>query len=306
VLTLGSLHLTVMSIIGLWLWASPVLFEANQEARTNGKAFFPSESLPVKCTRTALLGFDVPILSSMLRYASLVMYGFFLTPGLNMLIPAIFFLVVFVGSHHRRLDKAYALLSRFWRRICTNLLAIPVSAKDPHEQLPEPETSDEKPNLTAIWVGLIILVVVNIVFMSDIETTIHHAQQHDRLLYGESDWTFGQTLALILLVLPLRDVIDYGAIQEQIRHDRARRATKALKQAVLDGNSRLAYRAAKYADNVFISASGTCLLLIYCGHFTNFMQFVDEFPSVLSFAAKMGNLELAQLLLDKYTRLGTG
>jgi len=49
---------------------------------------------------------------------------------------------------------------------------------------------------------------VNIVFISDIETTIHRAEpiQHTG---DESRWTFGQTLAIFLLILPVRDVYDY-------------------------------------------------------------------------------------------------
>jgi hypothetical protein len=58
--------------------------------------------------------------------------------------------------------------------------------------------------------------LINIVFVIDTELTIHRGVKQQQP--GESQWTFGQTLALLLLSLPLRDT----ALLEFYRRDYAR------------------------------------------------------------------------------------
>jgi hypothetical protein len=50
---------------------------------------------------------------------------------------------------------------------------------------------------------MVVLCAINIIFMVDIELTLRHNRPSD-----ESAWTFGQILAMLLLVLPIRDVIE--------------------------------------------------------------------------------------------------
>jgi hypothetical protein len=58
--------------------------------------------------------------------------------------------------------------------------------------------------MTAIVTGLSMLMVVDILFIVDTELSIARNESlQDR---QDGLWTFGQTLALLLLVLPLRDV----------------------------------------------------------------------------------------------------
>lgn len=52
---------------------------------------------------------------------------------------------------------------------------------------------------------LVMLVGINVIVIADTEIMIRHTKRF--VMSGESDWTFGQTLAVILLLLPLRDVI---------------------------------------------------------------------------------------------------
>jgi hypothetical protein len=54
-----------------------------------------------------------------------------------------------------------------------------------------------------VILGLLFLMVINLVFLVDTEVTIHRGSK--RQDPGESQWTFGQTLALLLLSLPIRD-----------------------------------------------------------------------------------------------------
>jgi uncharacterized membrane protein YjfL (UPF0719 family) len=199
VLSLGSLHLTLMAVIGIWFWSSPTLFESRQP----GRPTFDTAD----CASTALLGRTIPLSSSPLRAVSLVMYTFFVVPGLNLLVPAALFLALHIGYHRRITNRS--------------------------------ETA--KPSRVPASVGLLFLLAVNVVFMASIETTIGNLDMTE-----ESTWTFGQTLAVLLLALPLRDVVNFVV---HVRHGkRAKEYTEKLKAALVKGDINEVKRAVKYAD----------------------------------------------------------
>jgi hypothetical protein len=63
--------------------------------------------------------------------------------------------------------------------------------------------SSEEVHTAFLVVGLLLLVVINIIFLVDIELTL---SRNKHLQSSEDDqWGFGQVLALLLLVIPLRD-----------------------------------------------------------------------------------------------------
>jgi hypothetical protein len=174
------------------------------------------------CTSMVLLGQTIGLSSSSLRRASLAIYSFFLLPGLNLLVPAALFLALHIGYHRRK--------SRVVKT---------------------------KPSIVPATIGLVFLLAVNIVFVVSIETTISEHQVTE-----ESNWTFGQTLAVLLLALPLRDVFDFVV---HVRHDKRReRCTQELKVALNTGNMDKVKRVVKYAD-IRDEATGMLsnLLLIY-------------------------------------------
>jgi hypothetical protein len=214
VLSLGSLHLTFMAVIGIWFWSSPALFEAQQHD--------PISPEVLECTSISLLGGKTSLSSTPLRVVSLVIYAFFAVPGLNLLVPAALFLALHIVYYH------------FWPR------------------------DDAKPNAVPVYIGLIFLLAVNVIFMVDIETTI---TLHDGT--DESNWTFGQTLAVLLLVLPFRDALNSlkPIIYFQRHKGRKETCTKSLKAALEDEKMKHALRmeqvknAVKYAD-VDMKASG--------------------------------------------------
>jgi hypothetical protein len=216
VLSLGSLHLTLMAIIGIWFWSSPALFEARQHGLIDPKV--------LECTSMSLLGGHISLSSSPLRIASLVVYAFFAVPGLNLVVPAALFLALHFVYYHFRPRKEK-----------TELSVVPV------------------------YISLMFLLAVNIVFMVDIETTI---TLHD--VTDESNWTFGQTLAVLLLVLPLRDVFDF--VMRVRRKNRRDRCTKDLKLALENNDTGHTNRmgqvkeAAMYAD-VRVEALGMLSVL---------------------------------------------
>jgi hypothetical protein len=158
------------------------------------------------CTSMVLLGQTIGLSSSSLRRASLAIYSFFLLPGLNLLVPAAVFLALHIGYHRRK--------SR---------------------------VDKAKPSIVPASIGLVFLLAVNIVFVVSIETTISEHQVTE-----DSNWTFGQTLAVLLLALPLRDVFDFVV---HVRHDKRReRCTQELKVALNAGNMDKVKRVVKYAD----------------------------------------------------------
>jgi hypothetical protein len=218
VLSLGSLHLTLMSAIGIWLWASPSLFEQSQQ----GFTMQPPDSLPIECTSTALLGHSIKLTSSGLQRWSLVIYSVFLVPGLNLLLPVFLFLALHIGFHKLPIpeERSKTIMRRLF-------------------------------GVAPVLVGLIFLLAINIVFLVDIETTIHRAR--GRQESGESEWTFGQTLALLLLSLPIRDVFEFALQVQELKHRDM--CTRQLRTAIEEGNLAKVKEFAQEAD-VRVEAEG--------------------------------------------------
>jgi hypothetical protein len=214
VLSLGSLHLTLMAVIGIWFWSSPALFEARQPELLDPDV--------LKCTSMSLIGNPISLSSSPLRAVSLLIYAFFVTPGLNLVLPAAIFLALHISYYHLKPREEKAELS-----------------------------------VVPVYINLMFLLVVNIVFMVDIETTIRF---HD--VTDESQWTFGQTLAVLLLVLPLRDVFDFimRVLKDKYHKERHTKCTQELKAALEDKGDegkrmKRVKEAVKYAD-IRVEASG--------------------------------------------------
>jgi hypothetical protein len=144
---------------------------------------------------TTILNHDIRLRSNTLRVLSLGIYSLFLVPGLNLGFPTVLFLTIFI-------------VYRRWHP----------EQPDPPEKFPAP------PSIFPAVVGMVILCVINLIFLIDIELTLHRNRVGEGP--GESIWSFGQILALLLLVLPMRDVwnatIARGhttSLQEALRKD---------------------------------------------------------------------------------------
>ncbi|KAJ6461859.1 ankyrin repeat-containing domain protein [Mycena vitilis] len=190
VMVLGSLHLSLMAGLGIWLWSDP-------------GSFGSTDPCVVNIARVAILGRSVPLASTGLRGWSIAIYSLFLAPGLNLILPAALFLGLFIGYqtwNTSRLSKGAAL----------GVPAVPIAdrAPDPiwsairawYDRLPS------TPSVCPTVVGMVLLMATNLIFLLDIELTLLRNRAHQTA--GESEWTFGQILALLLLVLPLRDLVD--------------------------------------------------------------------------------------------------
>ncbi|KAJ7820474.1 hypothetical protein B0H13DRAFT_1921236 [Mycena leptocephala] len=62
------------------------------------------------------------------------------------------------------------------------------------------------PSIVPIIIGLVFLDAINLIFIMDIEFTLRQNRLQE--VSGESAWTFDRILAMILLVLPLRDLME--------------------------------------------------------------------------------------------------
>jgi hypothetical protein len=247
-----------MAALGIWMWSSPYRYEATQAHRLH----LPPDLIPLQCTNTTLFGSSIPLTSMPLKLTSLIFYSVFLAPCLNLIVPAGFFLLIFM-----RYGESHAVSEFIGRTERQD--------EDDHINLPSPTTSSVVNTrvqgmivpvarmmrkaiqiIRAAWpiiTGLSILLLINIVFIVDIETTINQAVPYQDA-NDESKWTFGQTLALLLLVLPMRDVFDY--IKESREVERAARCTADLKDAVKNQDLGLLQRAAKYADDINVHIDG--------------------------------------------------
>ncbi|KAF7375540.1 Multiple ankyrin repeats single kh domain [Mycena sanguinolenta] len=236
VLTLGSIHLSLMAAVGIWLWSDPSEF---------GDPLGPS------CDPTLMVvGVPARFSSNSLRIVSLTMYSVVLIPGFNLIPPFVFFLTLHIThnwSRRRHLlfwrswDKAlHAILTVFTKQSSPRSLPPPVLASQPTngsnpmlrdtprspdiESQPTPgnqATNSQNPPSTSnqsaqpahtgfLIVGLVLLVAINVLFIIDIELTLRRNKGDQN--GDEAVWGFGQVLALLLLIIPLRDA--WGALQD--------------------------------------------------------------------------------------------
>lgn len=235
VLTLGSIHLSLMAAIGIWLWSNPSEF---------GRAIPCYPSLTI-------VGGAVRFSSTALKYCSLLIYSLLLIPGVNLVPPFLFFLSLHIlynhyrkpnismVSHHssdpaRRISDITlgGVLRAFLKRRPQSSdveadaqnasLHAPILSSATHPAQSEAQVSNiddlrqENPiqphsqsvptpevHTAFLVIGLQCLVVINILFLVDIELTLSRNKHFQ--FEGEGLWGFGQVLALLLLVVPLRD-----------------------------------------------------------------------------------------------------
>ncbi|KAG6827529.1 hypothetical protein H0H87_004631 [Tephrocybe sp. NHM501043] len=155
VIIIGTLHLSLMASVGIWLWSNPGHF---------GK--YP----PSECTLSAsvvVIGKGVLLGSAGLQAWSILVYSILLIPFLNLLLPiSLFAIPLFCFKHSKGMQ------------------------------------------VHRIMIGLGMLAVIDAIHLVDTEVGIKKNTDHGLLAQDEGAWTFGQTLALLLLLVPLRDLAE--------------------------------------------------------------------------------------------------
>jgi hypothetical protein len=104
VLTLGSVHLSLMAAVGIWLWSDPAKF---------------GQSLGSCDPMLTVIGVPARFSSKPLRIASLTMYSLVLIPGLNLIPPFTFFLMLHISYNWSRARHLW-----FWTCVDNTLGAI--------------------------------------------------------------------------------------------------------------------------------------------------------------------------------------
>ncbi|KAJ6472061.1 quinon protein alcohol dehydrogenase-like superfamily [Mycena sanguinolenta] len=159
---IGSLHLSLMGALGVWLWVNPTDFGS-------------SRSCPAGAA-ISVFGHAFSMGSPPLRVFSLIVYAAVLVPFANLVLPTGLILV------------PYFLSSIRWKRYRKAIEA-------------------EKEAGWCVGLGLAMLFTINVFFIVDTELAI--ARNEPRQGGQDKLWTLGQTLALLLLVLPTRALVQY-------------------------------------------------------------------------------------------------
>lgn len=172
VLSPGSLHLTLMATFGVWLWSLLDSFGSADPQRCR-----PEQSSIV------ILNNNIPLTSNALRACSTILYSLFLLPGLNLILPMVVFLGIFIGYHtlrnrwypnHRRpgasgsgSDTTAGSSMNFLAR---NIFLATTAFRTWYNRLPA------FLSIIPILLGLLFLFVINIVLLVDTERTLGHNQ----------------------------------------------------------------------------------------------------------------------------------
>ncbi|KAF6743833.1 hypothetical protein DFP72DRAFT_111179 [Ephemerocybe angulata] len=191
VLLLGSLHLSLMAGLGVWLWSDIRGFGNMRDRAANDCA--------AEHAHISILGRPIPFSSGPLRIAFLTAYGLFLVPGINLLLP----MVVFLGFYYCARGLAPPMIIQPGpRRMPWDMNA--------WERLRDSTLRSVQNSIARRWsifppvLGLVFLLAINLIFIIDIELTL----RQNANLRGQDEflWGFGQTLAIIPLLMPLRDI----------------------------------------------------------------------------------------------------
>ncbi|KAJ3547365.1 hypothetical protein NMY22_g1681 [Coprinellus aureogranulatus] len=167
---MGSVHLTLMSGLGIWLWSAPGRFGTLDAA----------SHCAVQHAELMFLGNPVPFRSNALRIIFLIIYSVCLFPGFNILIPA------------NISRKTYKYLNS--RRSRTSRM-------------------NDLPESFSAWLGLAVILFIDTVLIVDIELALRRNRAL-QLNEDEAQWGFGQTLAMVVLAIPLWDFMNIRRLKK--------------------------------------------------------------------------------------------
>ncbi|KAH8825941.1 hypothetical protein DL96DRAFT_1610297 [Flagelloscypha sp. PMI_526] len=275
-LTLSSIHLSLMSAIGLWLWHDPFRFGKPMNGCT-----------PV----LAIFGVPVSLYSVQLRIVSMIIYSSLLIPGLNLLPPFTFFLFLHISYSylHARICAAQ------WRERKADTVLPPAIMNS---------------RIMILYVGFSSIFIANLLFIVDTELTLQRNKGYQDNEAGE--WGFGQILALLLVLIPLQNVwYSLGNVHKNVqsRFDQAFRSVAKAKTN-LDDLSKFLRQGAKprhpiygkfgyYLQLAAYHKDQALVELLIQGNHVDIDAVGGDYGTALQAAAARGSNEIVAYLLSK-------
>ncbi|KAH6902463.1 ankyrin repeat-containing domain protein [Coprinopsis sp. MPI-PUGE-AT-0042] len=241
-----------MAALGIWLWSDPLSFG---HGRRDAPKFAKANKCAVDSAVVAIAGQAVHLHSEVLRIISFILYSVLLVPGLNLILPMCMFFGLYLAwppasrglswirdISQASVERAERGREDYWHgRWCRTKTAV----RTLHVRMGSSIPTSAQLEAVPAFLGLALLLAINLVFIIDIELTLglnHALQEQD-----EEDWGFGQILAVLLLLLPLRDVVEailarrlkqrQGELDEDLREGIERGDYERVKLAIDRGSS---------------------------------------------------------------------
>jgi hypothetical protein len=193
------MHLSLMAAIGIWLWSDPLIF---------GRPITCDPSL--SNVSLSIVGRAVRFSSPALRICSLFIYSLVLIPGINLIAP----FSIFIAFHilHNNSRKRHPA---FWSTVAHPLRSIRSTILRRRTSDVESQNNNSLSDAGTLaslldtqtgflLIGLGCLAAINVIFVIDIELALVRNKNPDS---QDDEWGFGQVLALLLLVVPVRDFL---------------------------------------------------------------------------------------------------
>jgi hypothetical protein len=224
-----------MSALGIWLWSNPQSFGAPD-----------SKDCAVQFAKLSILGAYVRFGSQPLRISSLVIYSTFLLPGFNPLLPVLSILYLYEYPFRVRLSRLLKTTAR--------------SGSHSHKlgDCPHESRWNGVRSVLPVFIGLAFLLAMNAILIADIELTL----QRNRHIQtpGESEWGFGQTLAILVAVIPT--LWDFSEALSRKRKEAQRAADDHLQGHINVSDLARIVEVIKAGADPNVRANGWCPALI--------------------------------------------
>jgi hypothetical protein len=181
---LSSGHLTFVSCFGIWFWST---VDLSGECERQTKLF---------------LFFNILITSPPLRIASIIMYAIGLIPFIN-----IFFWGAIQLGVVYAITAVVSLISAARKRVMQPADRRPTPRQNNRRTVKQILSSVDRPILPS-FIAVTFVMQVYFIIATELSIDANEAllKRDQASLNAEREWTFGQTLAVALTILPLRQV----------------------------------------------------------------------------------------------------
>ena len=203
---LASTHLTLLSGFGWWLWSTLPNFGINQECIPSIRFVFFNKSIPITSAVLRSRSTSIYIFSSLPVFNILIWFNIFLfvTLGIDLLI-GVMLVIMWLPFGLITLARRIRAPSKIPSSATTSQ---PASSDSPPETT-SPSDTESSRDLVKFSFVLAITATLILQILLIILTELNIAHNRHLVQSNEGDWTFGQTLALMLTLVPLIEVVKF-------------------------------------------------------------------------------------------------